>query len=85
VTAGSWPLTPIITFPVALSANFYTGWPVTLQLADGSLITSYTGDTRTSRLIQLLKKHNWDGVLYIEADGDQNVQSSIEWWRGQIG
>ncbi len=27
---------------LALSGNFYTGWPVTLQLADGSLITSYT-------------------------------------------
>ncbi len=27
---------------LALSADFYTGWPVTLQLADGSLITSYT-------------------------------------------
>ena len=35
--------------------------------------------------IQFLKKHNWDGVVCIEADGGQNVQSSIEWLRGQIG
>ena len=27
---------------LALSADFYVGWPVTLQLADESLITSYT-------------------------------------------
>jgi hypothetical protein len=26
---------------LALSADFYVGWPVTLQLADASLITSY--------------------------------------------
>jgi len=37
-----------------------------------------------SECIQLLKKHNWDGVLSIEVDGDQNVQSSIEWLRGQL-
>ena len=35
--------------------------------------------------IQLLKKHNWDGILCIEADGSQNVQSSIKWLRGQLG
>ena len=31
-----------------------------------------------SGCIQLLKKNTWDGVLCIEADGDQNVQSLIE-------
>ena len=30
------------THSLALSSDFYVGWPVTLQLADGSLITSYT-------------------------------------------
>jgi len=30
---------------LALSADFYLGWPVTLQLPDGSLITSYASTT----------------------------------------
>lgn len=30
---------------LALSADVYTGWPVTLQLSDGSLITSYASTT----------------------------------------
>ena len=30
---------------LALSADFYLGWPVTCQLSDGSLITSYASTT----------------------------------------
>ena len=30
---------------LSLSADFYVGWPVTLQLSDGSLITAYAATT----------------------------------------
>ena len=34
--------------------------------------------------IRLLESRDWDGVLCIEADGEQNVTASIEWLRRQI-
>ncbi len=37
-----------------------------------------------SGCIQLLKRHNWDGVFSIESDGEENVRASIAWLRRQI-
>ena len=37
-----------------------------------------------ARCIQLLKKHNWEGVFSIESDGEENVRDSVAWLRKQI-
>jgi sugar phosphate isomerase/epimerase len=36
------------------------------------------------KCIQLLKKHNWEGVFSIESDGEENVRDSVAWLRKQI-
>lgn len=40
---GTWDLRHPIQ--LALSGNYYTGWPVTVQLPDDSLLTSYAATT----------------------------------------
>jgi len=40
------------TLQLALSGSYSVGWPVTLQLADGSLITSYAATTYTEQAPQ---------------------------------
>jgi sugar phosphate isomerase/epimerase len=37
-----------------------------------------------AKCIELLRGRNWDGVLSIESDGEENVKSSVAWLREQI-
>jgi hypothetical protein len=37
-----------------------------------------------AQCIQMLKQRNWDSVLSIETEGEENVKASIAWLRGQV-
>lgn len=37
-----------------------------------------------SQCVKLLQEHNWDGVLSIESDGEENIKPSVAWLREQV-
>jgi inosose dehydratase len=37
-----------------------------------------------AKCVQLLQARNWDGVLSIESDGEENVKQSVAWLKEQI-